>query len=295
MEKQKDYQPSKGVRVLTQNKTVISIMAVALYIAVTALVYLLCKQNLENTSYAMQIMSGVLVVGGLVVSVLQYTAANVDNSILRNQERKIRAAEMANQFQAEIIPLCNVLVGAFGKSNLHKELLPKIEKVKLEMFNKDEVLTIVTEKEREECYHKLYRGYLLGNYKEENIVKEKDGKAIQLKFSEKEKAEAENAINDSVLKLANKLEYFSICFNSGIADEDTVYQSLHSTFFVSVHMLYIFIFYSNISESDRFFSNISSLYLRWRKRYDELVKKENEEILKMKKSVTNKIVVTAKK
>ena len=102
-------------------------------------------------------------------------------------------------------------------------------------------------------------------------------------------------IDDCILNLANKLEYFSICFNSGIADEDTVYQSLHSAFFDCVHMLYVFIFYANTSEHDRFFSNISSLYVRWRDWYDTLIEQENDEINKMKKRVNDKIVVKSKK
>ena len=88
---------------------------------------------------------------------------------------------------------------------------------------------------------------------------------------------------------------FFICFNSDIADADTVYQSLHSVFFECVHILYVFIFYNNTSESDRLFSNITTLYLKWHKKYEELVAKEEQEVADMKKSVKDKIVVTSKR
>ena len=129
---------------------------------------------------------------------------------------------------------------------MDKDLLVKIENHKLEMFNKDE-----------------------------------KGKVTGVKFSKEEKDKAEDTIDMCIQNLANKLEYFGICLNSGIADEDTVYQSLHSVFFQCVHMMYVFIFFSNTSESDRFFANMSSLYVRWKERYDKLVEQENEEIFRI--------------
>ena len=97
------------------------------------------------------------------------------------------------------------------------------------------------------------------------------------------------------MALANGVEYFSINFNSGIADDDTVYQSLHGVFFKCVYMVYLFVFRSNEKESDRLFSNMSSLYIRWKEKHDRLAKDEEMAISHMKNRVKDEIVVSAKK
>ena len=294
MKKSKDYEPSKFLRIITQNKKLVSTVIIFLYIAFIILMYFMCKKDLQDTSFVSEIISGIFVVGGLVVSVLQYTASCVENTILRDQEKKIKAAEMANQFQAEMIPLLNTLTGAYKHSGLDKTVLNKLENSELIMFDKEEVDKIMldTQIDVSKALVLLCVGYLFDNgIVSKNDIDKDNG---NLHVSEENRVLAENEISTCINKLSNKLEYFGICFNSGIADEDTVYQSLHRVFFQCVHMLYIFIFGNNISESDRLFSNVSSLYIRWRSRYMELVEKENEELINRKKDVQQKIVVKAK-
>lgn len=80
-----------------------------------------------------------------------------------------------------------------------------------------------------------------------------------------------NAIINDVL---NQLEYFCMNFNSGIADEETVYQSLHQTFFKIVRLLYFKIAKLNISGKDKYYTNIIKLHNKWSKRYSLQSKKE---------------------
>ncbi|WML35329.1 DUF4760 domain-containing protein [Clostridium sp. OS1-26] len=86
-----------------------------------------------------------------------------------------------------------------------------------------------------------------------------------------------NAIINDVL---NQLEYFCMNFNSGIADEGTVYQSLHQTFFKIVRLLYFKIAELNISGKDKYYTNIIKLHNIWSKRY--LSQTEKEMTLKRK-------------
>ena len=250
-------------------------------------------KELEKTNFFSQILGGVFVVGGLVISVLQYISSNVEATIIKEKEKKVRAAEMANQFQKEIIPLANILAGAYAKSGLNEKLLSKIATKKLEMFNREEILAFVSVKDIRRAMDDLYAGYLIDHCTEKNIG-DKDGEQ-GLVFSSSECKVAEEEINVCINNLANGLEYFCICFNSGIADDDTVYQSLHQVFFQCVHMLYVFIFFNNISEYDRLYSNIMMLYLRWHERYENLMEKEEKELADMKKNVKENIVVKAKK
>lgn len=88
MKKTNDYKPSKGLQVITQNKKAVTGLVICAYIIALVILFFVCKKNLQDTNHATQILNGVFVVGGLVVSVLQYTASNVENSILRDQEKK---------------------------------------------------------------------------------------------------------------------------------------------------------------------------------------------------------------
>ncbi len=295
MKKTKDYKPSRSLRVITQNKKLISSVIIIAYILIIIAVFFICNKSLEDTNYVAEIISGIFVVAGLVVSVLQYTASCVENSILRDQEKKIKAAEMANQFQAEIIPLLNTLTRAYKESGLDKSVLNTIENAEMVMFNKEEVDGII--KEAKCDVGRAFTGLCVGHLIYNGKVKIPDKESVNAKFeiSPEDKTSAEREISQCINELSNKLEYFGICFNSGIADEETVYQSLHHVFFECVHMLYIFIFSQNETESDRLYSNVSSLYLKWKERHINLVNQEKEELLNMKKDVQRKIVVKAKK
>ena len=78
----KEYEPSESLKFITNNKKVISVLAIVFYIAIIVIAYFLYKKNLEYTNLFSQILGGTFVVGGLVVSVLQYTASNVEASII---------------------------------------------------------------------------------------------------------------------------------------------------------------------------------------------------------------------
>lgn len=282
---------SNSLNPVNKNKKSICAAIVVIYFLIILTICIITKWDIENIYYISQIINGIFIVAGLVVSVLQYISSGVESAIMRDKEKKIKAAEMANKFQKEIIPLSSMLASAYKKSGLEKRLLHRIEKEKLEMFNREEVGRFVKEEDISRAYIELYIGYLLNKGKK---IKAIDGKITDI-FEYDDRVEAEKTIDNCIQELANKLEYFGICFNSEIADEDTVYQSLHKVFFNCVHMLYVFIFYSNVSESDRLFSNISSLYIRWHDRYEKLVEQEKEELSNLKKKVKNKIVVNAKK
>ena len=287
MKDRKEYKPSKDLSVITQNKKIATGIIIGVYLGVEFLLFFLFDADLENAYYISQLIGGVFIVAGLVVSVLQYTATNIDNWILRDKEKKIKAAEMANEFQREIIPLSNTLAKAYKMAGLDKTILKRITTSELIMFDKEEVENILKESKvnMAEVLVGLYVGYLLGTGKAKDAIIKNNG---QYEIREEYRAQAESEIDTCINQLSNKLEYFGICFNSGIADEDTVYQSLHNVFFNCVYMLYLFMFGNNTTECDRLFSNVSSLYTRWHARYMGLVEEENQELMARKKEVQKK-------
>jgi hypothetical protein len=56
-------------------------------------------------------------------------------------------------------------------------------------------------------------------------------------------------------------------FNSGSADDDVIYQSLHQTFFKAVWILYYDIAKRNTDGKDKYYTNIISTYNRWKSIY----------------------------
>lgn len=74
----------------------------------------------------------------------------------------------------------------------------------------------------------------------------------------------------------NKLEYFCMYFNAGVADEETIYQSLHQSFLEMVRVIYFRIASRNKSGKDKYFTNIIKLYNKWADRYFECLQKEIE-------------------
>ena len=63
-------------------------------------------------------------------------------------------------------------------------------------------------------------------------------------------------------------------FNTGIADEDTVYQSLHQSFLSIIKVLYVDIATRNQTGKDKYYTNIIKLYNNWAEKYYESSKME---------------------
>ncbi|NFL34483.1 hypothetical protein FDB64_05235 [Clostridium botulinum] len=74
----------------------------------------------------------------------------------------------------------------------------------------------------------------------------------------------------------NKLEYFCMYFNSGVADEETVYQSLHQSFLDMIKVIYFHIAVRNKTGKDKYYTNIIKLYNKWSDRYLDCLNKEIE-------------------
>jgi len=72
----------------------------------------------------------------------------------------------------------------------------------------------------------------------------------------------------------NTLEYFCMYFNTGVADECVVYQSLHQSFLGDVKLLYFAIAIKNVNGKDKYYTNIIELYNNWSQRDSEQQEKE---------------------
>lgn len=87
----------------------------------------------------------------------------------------------------------------------------------------------------------------------------------------------------------NKLEYFAMSFNTKVADEDVVYQSLQQSFLKMINMMYFYIAFQNVDGKDKYYTNIIDLYNRWRNRYIEAAA---DEVKSKRAAATRKCAIT---
>lgn len=83
-----------------------------------------------------------------------------------------------------------------------------------------------------------------------------------------------NQLNQAIVDLLNNIEWFAMNFNSGIADEETVYQSLHQTYLGIVSQLYFFIARKNEFAYAKYYTNTIALFGEWMNKENEIKEKE---------------------
>ena len=229
---------------------------------------------IENLCYVSQIISGFFVIVGTVIAVAQYV---FNSNTARNEadkQRKMEAARMADEFRKNVIPMISRLSNAYTDDKLQREIIEYLDNSKLIHFNKDEMDKLFPRNKYMQYRTMVAQNYLLETNNEfrqlvkkcsdnkDEIQEERQNIERQIK---KYMFDAITELGALSMELSNSLEYMCICFNTNIADDETVYQSLHTVFFQAVHMIYIFTFDINENEYDRLFYNIMLLYKKWKK------------------------------
>ena len=93
-----------------------------------------------------------------------------------------------------------------------------------------------------------------------------------------------NVLLNGDFELLNQLEWFSMHFMSDIAEEKTVYQSLHQIYLKTIKLYYPHIAYLNRKGiKDKYYCNIIGLYVKWANIYH----KEKEDEVKRNKKISD--------
>lgn len=294
-------QTEKGnfIQNLLQNKVLISVLLCVIYFGSIAGFWFFYRANnntLELLCYISQIIGGFFVVVGTVIAVLQYVFNSKSARDDADKQRKMEAAKMADEYRKNIIPLINSLSIAYTSTRFKKEIIDYLDSANLVEFNKHELERLFPEKKWMSYRVLLAQNYLLQtdeNFKQLNYKYNHDN---NLTNEEKNTIAKELntalmgalvEISDRSTELSNSLEYMCICFNTNIADDETVYQSLHKSFFIAVHMIYIFAFEVNENEHDRLFYNIMTLYKKWKKINKEKMEEEMRVKVKMEEELNS--------
>ena len=263
------------VSVLREKKILICCLLGGAYLAFIggfAWYYIDTDNLLEILYYVSQIFCGGFVVVGAVIAVIQYVFNSNEAKAENNKQRTIEAARLADEFRKTALPLINELCIAFSETKLLSEIIEYLDKQQLEQFNKEELDKLFPQEKWMEYRIEIAKNYLLRKDTEFKALDEQYN-ATKDSFQKRTLAqklnealyEGHKKVSEMSNELANTLEYMCICFNTNIADDETVYQSLHKVFFLAVQIIYIFTFSVNQNEHDRLFYNIMILYKRWKK------------------------------
>lgn len=115
----------------------------------------------------------------------------------------------------------------------------------------------------------------------EYIVDDKENDGKKLIFTH----ELQQEFLDKICEFLNDLEWFSMSCRYGISDEEILYQSLHTTFLLTISVLYFYICDKNYTNEDKLFTNIMWLFDKWRDRLVNILDCAEKEQAKAEKKV----------
>ena len=253
--------------------------------------------NLYNVS------STVILMGTLIYIAKQTNIQKKDLEMRINYQKREKAIEMAKVFSELIdktILVSEVLknLEAINKVNIsdsdynHLNYFDEDELKKL--FDEDDLGKIKSEINIENIgLEKYISAYAITGDSSLNKFKDEIIFLINEKFLRNEKTKQEYDKMDIIIKrefsktmveLLNQLEWFSMHFMSDIAEEKTVYQSLHQIYLKTIKLYYPHIAYLNRKGiKDKYYCNIIGLYVKWANIYH----KEKEDEVKRNKKISD--------
>lgn len=197
------------------------------------------------------IFANIIVMGGGIFAVYQY----------RKQKKLTRisnAIDIAKYFSTNIVDKACLVYTIFCGCSEIMDIINKHEtEIKnAKYFNQNEYNTIFEEKER-----RLYKVFLMSSVKidENNQI----------------------VVSEILQDVINQLEHCSISFNSGLAEDTAVYQSMHQVIFQLFPCVYPWIGDINKSSVDLYYTNLCELYVRWNKIREKAIYKENKAMKKL--------------
>ena len=248
-------------------------------------------EKLQVANILSQIIMSIFAIFGVIVALWQYIIYSRSEIELKKKEiydidkaRIQKAIDLLESFKVNIIEKMNPIVLAFNSSCL-SEIADKIPAEKMIRFDMQELRKCLSEEninkitkigETQEFIDVLIKICLSidewNNYINEAEVEE-NGKPIRKITVNKELIL--NKYQQQLQNILNDMEYFSMNFIYGTADEKVVYQSLHNAFIYVVEMLYVNICMNNEGPAEqKLYTNLISLYKMWKERSQEQIEKE---------------------
>ncbi len=201
----------------------------------------------------------------LIVAVISVIVFYIDYRSRKSKERAEKSILIAKNFAEDIIVKTSLIAEIFREKKL-TEIITKVKFSSLEDFTVEELKSLYVEND-------IYKYY--------EILEDMDNSSD--KFFD------ETSISIFIGKLLNSLEYMCMYIATEVADGEVIYNSLHQTFFNTIHLLYIFIASSNNDNKDKFYTNIIYVYNKWKETYIKACKKEEKYMRKLENNESRMI------
>lgn len=244
--------------------------------------------NLEPYYYASQIVVAVFIAIAGIAALRQYSTTSNNNQKTFEDLRVQRAIELTAFYKDNILRYYPAIRYVFDRCGL-LEIITSISPSQMVSFDTEEMSRLLTRSQLEKIKKTQTRKefvqavieademYQLGldPNKQVHITTENDGK--------KKVETSVNAarivtgfisyVRDDTL---NNLEYFAMAFTHNTADESVIYQSIHQSYCEVVETMYYFIAKFNTSTTDKYYTNVISLYKTWKEKSLEQEKQRKE-------------------
>lgn len=197
----------------------------------------------------LNIVESVAVIFGMFFAIYQYSNSKKKGMI-------VQAAEFAKKFKNDLIsPISLILIKVKQNDEFNAYLDTIREKVlKAKNYDFKELLDITNNDTKQ--FEKFYSEKLIKTSKKSDITI--------------------LTIESCITDILNNLEYCSIYFNSKMAQDDTVYQSLHQVLFKFLPVAYYGITIHNENQHDKYYTNTIDMYKRWLSKLNKAQKVEEK-------------------
>lgn len=248
---------------------------------------------LEKVYYLSQIVASCFVAIGALIAVWQYYLSSKAEINRYNNEKVQKAIDMAEYYKDAILTKYTLLKDVFEGTKL-KNIICKVKICDMkefdqyelkDLFDEDTIEDIKNKLSSEDCADIILESIQKRGFKDTNIIidevlkKREQNKAYKL--SKDEIKEIKVVYTNKVInETLNRLEFFSMNFTHGTADESVVFASLSPTFLEIVQLLYYNIAINN-NERAHFFSNVIRLFNIWKDKTEE----KNKRIVATSRSV----------
>ena len=201
--------------------------------------------TLDDFNTWIQIFANIGVLFSIAIGVWQYCKG-------KKLQQVQKAIEIAEDFQ-KIIPGISIILDSFEKSEVSSNI-KSLNNENMLYFDKEELEKNIPEqvvKKIDELYSKL----------------EKEGVSVDDKAPR---------VTVSIGSILNKLEVMAMYFNTNVANEKVVYQSLHQLYFAIIKVAYVKIARVNVNEKDKYYTNVIELFRKWSIEQKKAEKKTNK-------------------
>ena len=273
----------KVIKWLLSHRILITAVVIIIAFAAPTIMFM-ARIGSERTYYIVQSYTNAFVIAGVVIAGWQYYISSLNAKKDFDIRQVQRAIDLSDYYKDQILrffpAIRYVFIGSGAWEILHKNTIDQLidfdsNELKRLFSQKDiEALKSLQESDKFSTAvieaNKVWNlGLDINNFivelkktgKEGNITIALDKNKIACSFMSK--------LIDEVL---NNMEYFAMHFTHGTADESVVYQSLHQTYLDMVLVYYYYIANLNTEASEKYYTNVITLFEIWRKRRDEQIK-----------------------